>query len=247
MSGFHMQPFFCFYGGKWRIAPRYPRPCHDTIVEPFAGAAGYATRHAERKVILVEKDPRIAALWAYLIRVSSAEVRAIPLMAPTDTVDDLRVCAEAKDLVGFWLNKGAAQPRKSPSSWMRTGMRPRSYWGAEVRDRIASQVERIRHWRVIEGSYEIAPAIEATWFVDPPYVAAGHHYRCSSRELEFSVLAAWCRSRPGLVIVCEAEVAAWLPFKPFHVSKASGSKNSSGRSREVVAIFHNRRAASVAV
>ena len=41
-----LRPFFCYYGGKWRAAPKYPPPEHDTIVEPFAGAAGYATRYA---------------------------------------------------------------------------------------------------------------------------------------------------------------------------------------------------------
>ena len=39
-----MWPFFCFYGGKWRAAPHYPRPAFTSVVEPFASAAGYATR-----------------------------------------------------------------------------------------------------------------------------------------------------------------------------------------------------------
>ena len=31
-----IRPFFGFYGGKWRDAPKYyPVPEHDTIVEPF--------------------------------------------------------------------------------------------------------------------------------------------------------------------------------------------------------------------
>jgi hypothetical protein len=34
-----LRPFWRYYGGKWRAAPRYPRPTHDTIIEPFAGAA----------------------------------------------------------------------------------------------------------------------------------------------------------------------------------------------------------------
>lgn len=62
-----MWPFFTFYGGKWRAAPRYPSPIYNTIVEPFAGAAGYAVRYYERDIILIEKDPEIAALWRYLI------------------------------------------------------------------------------------------------------------------------------------------------------------------------------------
>jgi len=48
-------PFFGYYGGKFRAAPHYPAPLHKTIIEPFAGSAGYAMRHYERQVILIEK------------------------------------------------------------------------------------------------------------------------------------------------------------------------------------------------
>ena len=52
-----MRPFFGFYGGKWRDAPKhYPFPEHDTIVEPFAGSAGYSVRYSDRNVILGEKE-----------------------------------------------------------------------------------------------------------------------------------------------------------------------------------------------
>lgn len=31
-----LRPFWSYYGGKWRIAERYPRPAFDRIIEPFA-------------------------------------------------------------------------------------------------------------------------------------------------------------------------------------------------------------------
>ena len=80
-----MWPFFCFYGGKWRAAPHYPRPEHRCLVEPFAGAAGYATRYPERHVTLVEVDPIIASLWRFLIGATSADIRSIPLLRPGET------------------------------------------------------------------------------------------------------------------------------------------------------------------
>lgn len=228
-----VRPFFCFYGGKWRIAPTYPTPVHQTIVEPFAGAAGYATRHHERRVILVEVDPEIAALWSYLVRVSSEEVRRIPLLGPGETTDDLRdVAPEARSLVGFWLNKGTSAPRRMQSAWMRSGIRPASFWGETIRARIAAQVEHIRHWTVIHGSYEQAPDIEATWYIDPPYQGAGKHYR--SGLPDFDALATWTRARRGLVIACENEGATWLPFTPHVVAKANESKRGGKRSREAV-------------
>lgn len=228
-----LRPFFCYYGGKWRAAPKYPAPDYNTIVEPFAGAAGYATRYADRKVVLVERDPIIAGLWQYLTRATVAEILRLPDM-PLDgsTVDDLDVCQEARWLIGFWLNKGSNGPRKSPSSWMRQGIRPKSFWGQDIRTLIASQVDRIRHWTVIEGSYEEAPDVTATWFVDPPYQGAGRHYRCA--DLDFAALGAWCMTRPGQAIVCENVGADWLPFVPFARIKSNESKRGKGVSLEAV-------------
>lgn len=237
MSG-GLRPFFCYYGGKWRVAPRYPAPVYETIVEPFAGSAGYATRYAGRRVVLVEKDPVIAGLWAYLTRVSAEEIRRIPLLADGETVDDLYVCPEAKALVGFWLNKGTAAPCKTPSAWMREPGSETQFWGEAVRAMIASQVEQIRHWTIINGSYDQAPDVKATWFVDQPYQKMGRHYRHSSAALDFSALGSWVHARQGRVIVCEQEGADWLPFgRPFSI-KANESKHGKGRSSEVM-WFHD--------
>ena len=234
-----LRPFFCYYGGKWRAAPKYPPPEHDTIVEPFAGAAGYATRYADRKVVLIERDPIIAGIWRYLTKVSPQEIERIPNVE--STVDVLPACEEARHLAGMWLNKGVSAPRKSPSSWMRQGIRPKSFWGPEVRALIASQVEKIRHWTIIEGSYEAAPNVEATWFVDPPYQKAGKHYRYS--EIEFPKLAAWIETRFGLTIACENVGADWLPFVPF--MRAKGNESSRGGKVSLEAVFIRRAAMPV--
>lgn len=224
------RPFWTYYGGKWRAAPRYPRPIYDTIIEPFAGAAGYSLRYADRKVVLVEKNPKVAASWRYLLRVSASEVRALPLMQQGQTVDDLAVCEEARCLIGFWMNKGAVTPCKSPSRWATAY--PNQSWGAHIRERVAAQVYRIRHWRLIEGDYSDAPDVEATWFVDPPYIGAGKHY--PSKVPDFSSLAEWCRTREGQVMVCENVGATWLPFRPFIDIKGNESKRGGKVSQEAL-------------
>lgn len=225
-----IRPFWTYYGGKWRAAPRYPRPIYDTIIEPFAGAAGYSLRYADRKVVLVEKNPKVAALWRYLLRVSASEVRGLPLMQPGQTVDDLAVCEEARCLIGFWMNKGAVTPCKSPSRWATAY--PNQSWGAHIRERVAAQVDRIRHWLLIEGDYSDAPDVEATWFVDPPYIGAGKHY--PSKVPDFSHLAEWCRTREGQVMVCENVGATWLPFRPFINIKGNESKRGGKVSQEAL-------------
>jgi hypothetical protein len=237
-----LRPFFTFYGGKWRAAPHYPKPKYDTIIEPFAGSAGYSLRYPDRDVTLIERDPVIAATWRYLLRVTPEEILALPDLEPGSTVDDLAVTQEQRWLVGWWLNKGVAAPCKTPSKWMRdvqTGMygskTDKYFWGALVRERIASQVDRIRHWKMIEGSmFDVAPDIEATWFIDPPYAAAGKHYRFGSQGIDFAALGDWCRSRRGQVIVCENVGADWLPFEPWRDIKASESKTGGKVSREAI-------------
>ena len=141
-----LRPFFSFYGGKWRVTPKhYPKPRHATIVEPFAGSAGFSLRYADRRVVLCEIDPVIASVWRYLIGVSPQEIRSIPDVPLGGSVDDLPVPQEARWLVGFWVNRGVSRPRNKPSRWMREGIRPGSFWGDRVRSSIASQVDSIRH------------------------------------------------------------------------------------------------------
>ncbi len=211
-----LRPFFGYFGGKWRDALKnYPAPVHDTIIEPFAGSAGYSLRYPGKKVILYEVDPTIAGVWRYLVSVTADEILSIPDLADGETVDDLNVSPEARWLVGLWLNRATSYPRKSPSKWMRDGVRPGSFWGERVRRTIAAQLPFIRHWEIHQGSYaDIASdGLVATWFVDPPYVEAGQHYRFGSSALDYPALGEWCKSLPGQVIVCENEGATWLPFR----------------------------------
>jgi hypothetical protein len=226
-----MKPFWRYYGGKYRAAPRYPIPNYGTVIEPFAGAAGYSLRHHERKVILVEKYPVVAEMWRYLIHVKASEVRAIPLVT---TVDDLPswVPDGARSLIGFCMNSAVTAPRRSLSiGRIRLAEMGRKFegWTEAQRERVASQVECIRHWVIMEGDYTVAPNIPATWFIDPPYNnAVGRHYIHGPKEIDYQKLAQWCRTRDGQVLVCENEGASWLPFRTFATFKpgvnGSGSK-----------------------
>lgn len=209
-----LRPFFSYFGGKWTLAPKYPPPEHAMVIEPFAGSAGYATRYPDREVVLVERFPLLAAMWRWLIRVSVDEVMSLPL----DPAMTAGLSEEARSLIGFWCARGRTRPARTVnSSWLRSGRWPSSFWGEHIRSRIAEQVTKIRHWRVIEGDYSDAPDTRATWFVDPPYIGARHYL---ARVDDFARLGAWCRSRRGLVIVCEQKGADWLPFKRFRVAKS---------------------------
>lgn len=229
-----LKPFFCYYGGKYRAAPHYPKPEHSTIVEPFAGAAGYSTRYPDRNVFLVDLNPVLVGVWDYLIRAPESEILSIPDVH--EHVDELNGPPEQKWLVGFWLNKGTAMPCKRPSAWMRSGIRPHSFWGNTIRERIASQQRYIRHWQIHHASYVDAcfPVDPCTWFVDPPYQKAGKHYKNGTKDIDYVQLGKWCRTRNGQIIVCENVGADWLPFQSFLSIKATPGASREGSSVEVL-------------
>lgn len=223
-----LRPFFSFFGSKYRLAPLYPAPTHDIIVEPFAGSAGYSLLHHDRAVVLNDLDPTIAALWRWLIGVSEDDVYALPDLPRGTTVDDLDVPQEAKHLIGFWVTESQTYPSRYHLSPTRGGR-----WDERKRELIAGQLTHIRHWRVKEGPYHALADEEATWFVDPPYVLAGKRYRTPA--LDFGALGRWCLTRPGQAIVCESNGADWLPFT--HLRDA---KNGSNRDYAEV-IYHRGR------
>lgn len=68
-----LHPFWTYFGGKYRLGIKYPPPTYNTIIEPFAGAAGYALNYSERNVILCDLNPIIAGIWKYLITAKSEE------------------------------------------------------------------------------------------------------------------------------------------------------------------------------
>jgi hypothetical protein len=216
-----LKPFFPFYGSKWRDAKRYPAPM-GPVVEPFAGSAGYATFWEPSTVTLVDLDPILVGIWRYLIGASSQEIMALPDLAVGESTDSLNLPQEARWLIGFWLNRGSASPKKTRTAFSSRTDRSQLVWGERARVRIASQVNRIRHWTVQEGRYDSAPSSPATWFVDPPYVDKGRYYRV--KDVDYTALAAWCRALHGQVIVCEQQGAIWLPFEPLASIKSTSEE-----------------------
>jgi hypothetical protein len=210
-----MRPLFLFFGAKWRLAKSLGPPQRDTIVEPFAGSAGYASYWAERarRVTLVDIDPVIAGLWRYLIRVREREILALP--TNIDDLDQLppRTCQEARHLIGLWFNRAMPKPQQRRSQWAREPRYASQFWCETIKHRIASQLQYIRHWQIIEGSYERAPNIVAHWSIDAPYELSGKHYE--RNHIDRTALARWCRTRKGFVQVLESDDADWLPFEHF--------------------------------
>ena len=238
--------FWNYYGGKWRLARRYDVPIYNELIEPFAGAAGYALNHYQKQVILVDKDPVIVAVWKWLIAATHDDVMSLPLLGPEDKLDELDIPDGARWFIGFQLRSGSSYPANEPSSWMKQVLRGEigrsnpsrptegSFWGERRRKRAAEQVQWIKHWHMFGAGYEYLPNGRATWFVDPPYQGAGKHYKHGSKNIDFENLGAWCKERHGQVIVCENEGADWLPFESFTEGQATPRSKKGRVSKECV-------------
>lgn len=223
-----MRPFFPYYGSKWNMARYYPPPRHGCVIEPFAGGAGYSTFYDVPEAVLVEADPIIVGVWDLLLCASREDILGLPELPEVgDSVDNYDLPDQAKWLIGFWLNRGSATPKKSRTAYSARTDRAQLNWGARAKARIADQLHLISGWKILQGSFETAPRRAATWFVDPPYVDKGKFYRVPFTR--FDDLSAWARDLPGQTIVCEGPGASWLPFEPL-----GSFKSSKGRADEFV-------------
>ncbi len=208
---------FSYYGCKTRIVKHYPPPKHDLIIEPFAGSARYALRFWDRDVILVDKYKVIIDVWKWLQKCSYNDINSLPRMTFGEHVDDYTWdCPEQRDFMGFLMGFATEAPRRTVTVKLKE--RP-NYLNYSLQ-RIAKQIEHIKHWDIRLGSYEDLENQEATWFIDPPYsLSGGDKYKNGSNKIDFMELGKWCKSRNGFVIVCESVEATWLPFKKLKRAK----------------------------
>lgn len=221
-----IKPLFPYYGSKWRDAKRYPAPHNGYVIEPFAGSAGYSLYYEPARVRLLDVDPIIVGVWEYLIRVRASEILALPDLDVGQSVDDLHLPQEARWLIGFWLNRGSAQPKKTKTAYSARTERSQLIWSERARARIASDVHKVDDWVIKQASYDSESYVDATYFVDPPYVDKGRYYRFS--DVDYASLGLWCTWCPR-AIVCEQAGADWLPFQ-----QLATIKSSKGTSEEVI-------------
>lgn len=219
-----LSPFFKYFGSKCRSAKNYPPPKYDVIVEAFAGSAGYSLNYHDRKVMLFDSDPRVIAVWNYLIAATPDEIMALPLMVPGQHINELDVTPESRLFISCCVN--SSQFRNVLTQW-KNGQND-GLWGEKWRAKVASQVNAIKHWEAKCCQYNETPNVKATHFADPPYQELDEHYRQSKNNpIDYNHLGQWCKSRRGQVIVCEKTGANWLPFR--HLGEFAAVRSASGR------------------
>ena len=208
---------FYYYGRKKQIAKYYPEPNCATIIEPFAGAASYSLygENWRKRVILVEKDPRVAGLWQWLIEEATvSDIRKMPDLKTGDYSSDFLHIIHAATKMAFKFKRIKVTPVLE-RNW-------------EISKRIfENNLFKIKHWKIICGDYSEAPDIEATWFIDPPYKGdSGMGYGYGSNLIDYDKLAIWAKKRKGEIIFCEGEEGDYLPFKPLILLKGVAGKTN---------------------
>ena len=205
---------FYYLGAKNRLSAipfekgGYPDPIYDLIIEPFAGSAGYAQRwRHKRQVILIDKDPMVVRLWHELQELTPPEILALPTpeagtyCEKGSTLDLLvKMCAHSNGPAHM------TGPLKVPT-------RVVGIWRGMLK-RMADRVDEVKDWDIRQGDYTDAPDVEATWFIDPPYVPSqmlhsktvhprGQGYLHGSGAIDYNELIQWCLSRRGQVIAAD--------------------------------------------
>ena len=208
---------FYYYGRKKQIAKHYPHPNCDAIVEPFAGAAAYSfySENWKKEVILIEKDEQVAAIWEWLINEATPQsIKKLPDLKPGEKSSEFMHIIHAATKQAFKYRTIKVTPVLA-RNW-------------EISKRVmAENLDKIKHWSITCGDYSLAPDIEATWFIDPPYKdEPGMGYHHSSAFMDYEKLAEWAKKRRGEVIFCEGLNGDYLPFKPLLDLKGVAGKTS---------------------
>ena len=211
-----------YYGSKSKVVDLYPPPKFDKIIEPFAGSARYALKWFDRDVILVDKYSVIIDLWNYLKQASEKDILKLPKLKQGDDIRDYKLTEEETLLLGFCAGLGGStiQYKVSKFADFDNG-------NSKTYKRIADNLFKIRHWEIKQGDFIDIENQEASWYIDPPYQFGGEHYKCSNKQIDFSLLADWCIERKGQTIVCENTKADWMEFKPMVKAKGTRTTNTT--------------------
>ena len=218
---FYFCSMFYYYGRKKQIAKYYPSPNFDTIIEPFAGSASYSLygKNWRKRVILIEKDPKVAAIWEWFIKSATVEeIKRLPDLKVGEKSSEFLHIIHAATKMAFHFKTIKVTPVLE-RNW-------------EISKRVfAENLHKVKHWEIICTDYSAAPDIEATWFIDPPYKdSPGLGYKFSSKLIDYNALATWAQNRKGEIIFCEGEFGDYLPFEPLLQLKGVAGKSS----REVI-------------
>lgn len=221
-----INPLFKWFGSKWSAARLYPQPKYGTIIEPYAGSAGYCLNYADKNCIIYDSNDQLQELWLWLINDSTQQkILDIPINLPVGI--DIRTTGLDRGqqlLLKHWQRTNNVGDCWTISKW---GHLP-GQWTANCRARVAEESQAIRHWEFRSKLWNID---NATYFIDPPYL---YNYRYRVKGFDYERMTDAICSLPAntQAIVCEAtcpkteKIPDYLPFTPF--AKRVTSRRAAG-------------------
>lgn len=198
---------FSYYGSKSKIVDLYPPPKHKKIIEPFCGSARYSLKYWQNDVLIMDKSENLINVWKWLQQCSKNDILKLPKLTTGLDIRKIELSEIERNFLSYLVASG--RPSNIVTKFM-----DYENGNQNVYKRIANSLNLIRHWEIKLGSYDELENVEATWFIDPPYMFGGEHYKESNKNIDFGKLAEWCKNRNGQTIVCENMKADWLDFKP---------------------------------
>lgn len=204
-----------YFGGKGRLAPLYPLPKHNLIIEPFAGGAAYSWLYHTKDIWLNDVDKQIMGLFK-ILQSPNFSARLTNILKTVSfgkgcDVSKIEMDDDVKLVINFFTNIGTSK-RNTITSWAYPKFHQRLV-------HLVNDSWKVKNWHLSTKTYLDLPNTKATWFIDPPYQHEGSHYKFNNSTIDYSQLADWCKTRKGQVIVCESYKANWLPFVPFSYHK----------------------------
>ena len=223
---------FKHFGSSWGSAKHYPLPLPGLpIFEPYAGSAGYSLNHADFPVVIWEDDWMLRTLWQWLIYEATADlIKEIPCGLPEGSdIRDLcpELCEGQQLLLKHWQRTNNVGDCWTISKW---GNLP-GQWTTRTRDRVADEVQAIKHWKVRHVHFNEA----GTYFLDPPYFYNYQYRFPESQRFDHGEMVGLIGRAPSgsRIIVTEAAcpktgaVSDYLPFKPSHRQVTSRRKKTN--------------------
>ena len=199
---------FSYFGSKSKVVDLYQKPQYNKIIEPFAGSARYSLKYWQNDVTIIDMYDKVINIWKYLQQASERDILNLPNIGNKVKLDTIEnISDEERSLIYFCSARGNGYVGSVSGNF--------NNWEKD-KQRIASNLHKIKHWKIIQGNYKDFENVEATWFIDPPYqIVTRRNYK--HNNIDYIHLAEYCKTRNGQVIVCENDKANWLPFKKISV------------------------------
>lgn len=216
MGSNRKRPALCYFGGKWRIAPKIIRrfPPHKVYVEPFGGSASVLLRKEPARVeVYNDVDSRLVTTFKVL-RDNAGDLLYRLFFTPWSREEYQNCLRYAGDdpveiarsfIVTSFQGFPGQGVKLTMNRWRtsRTSRLPDSYWPQPghwlwIIERLKRVILENQTFQRVITRYDSERTL---FYVDPPYLGPGGQYLNSISYDEHAELASLLNDVKGLVVL----------------------------------------------